>query len=161
MPVLTTEKDLDALTLTLTAEFDAPIDRVWQIWEDPRQLERWWGPPTYPATFEQHELTPGGSSAYYMTGPNGEQSRGWWRIVTVERPTRFEFEDGFADDAGQPVDAMGITRAVVTLTETGSRTRMTMVSAFESAEQLQQMVEMGMEEGLRLAVGQIDDVLTS
>lgn len=161
MPVLSTEKDLDALTLTLTAEFDAPVDRVWQIWEDPRQLERWWGPPTYPATFERHELAPGSSSAYYMTGPNGEKSRGWWRIVAVDRPTRVEFEDGFADEAGDPVDAIGITRAVVTLSEDGSRTRMTMVSTFESAEQLQQMIEMGMQEGLRLAAGQIDDLLVS
>ena len=39
------------LTLTITAEFNAPVTRVWELWENPRLLERWWGPPTYPATF--------------------------------------------------------------------------------------------------------------
>jgi uncharacterized protein YndB with AHSA1/START domain len=32
-------KDFDSLSLTLVAEFDAPIERVWQLWADPRQLE--------------------------------------------------------------------------------------------------------------------------
>ena len=50
MSVTSVQKDTDNLTMTITAEFDAPVDRVWQLWENPRQLERWWGPPTYPAT---------------------------------------------------------------------------------------------------------------
>jgi hypothetical protein len=37
------DKYLDNLSLTLVADFDAPIERVWQLWADPRQLERWWG----------------------------------------------------------------------------------------------------------------------
>lgn len=48
MTVTSSHKDPDALTMTITAEFDAPVERVWQLWENPRQLERWWGPPSYP-----------------------------------------------------------------------------------------------------------------
>ena len=51
MTVTAVRKDPDALTMTLTAEFEASPERVWDLWADPRQLERWWGPPTYPATF--------------------------------------------------------------------------------------------------------------
>ena len=58
MTVTSLDKDLDNLRLTLVADFDAPIERVWQLWADPRQLERWWGPPGYPATVKQHDLTP-------------------------------------------------------------------------------------------------------
>ena len=43
MPVIGVLKDEAARTLTITARFDAPIGRVWQVWSDPRQLERWWG----------------------------------------------------------------------------------------------------------------------
>jgi uncharacterized protein YndB with AHSA1/START domain len=50
MSVTSIEKDYDRLTLTLVADFDAPIERVWQLWADPRQLERWWGPPSHRAT---------------------------------------------------------------------------------------------------------------
>jgi uncharacterized protein YndB with AHSA1/START domain len=145
--------------MTFVAEFDASVERVWQLWQDPRQLERWWGPPSWPATFEQHDFVVGGHSRYYMTGPDGEKSRGWWTITAIDTPHRLEFDDGFADENGQPVPAMGTTRALVTLEPDGSKTRMTSVSTFESAEQLQQMLEMGMEEGMREAMGQIDAIL--
>jgi uncharacterized protein YndB with AHSA1/START domain len=159
MTVISTHKDAEALTMMFVAEFDAPVERVWQVWEDPRRLERWWGPPTWPATFEQHDFTVGGGSRYYMTGPDGQKSRGWWRITAVEAPHRLEFDDGFADENGEPDPAMAPSHAVVTLEATGTGTRMVTVSTFTSAEQLEQLVAMGMEEGLRLAIGQIDALL--
>lgn len=159
MAVISTQKDIDALSFRLVAEFDAGVDRVWRIWADPRQLERWWGPPTWPATFEAYEFEPGGRAAYFMTGPDGEKARGWWRITGIDAPYRLTFDDGFADENGAPVVEMGETHATVTLEELGGRTRMTMVTTFESLEQLNQMVEMGMEEGLKLALGQVDALL--
>ena len=100
MTVTSVVKDADARTMTITARFDAPIDRVWQIWSDPRQLERWWGPPSYPATVTEHDLTPGGTVAYSMTGPEGDRHRGRWRVRAVDPPHALEFEDGFADADG-------------------------------------------------------------
>ena len=50
MTVTDVRKDPTALTMEIVSEFSAPIDRVWQLLADPRQLERWWGPPTHPAT---------------------------------------------------------------------------------------------------------------
>ncbi|SES47853.1 SRPBCC family protein [Actinokineospora terrae] len=159
MTVISTHKDTEALTLTFVAEFGAPVKRVWQVWEDPRQLERWWGPPTWPATFTEHELTVGGRSAYYMSGPEGEKAGGWWRVTAVDAPTRLEFEDGFADNDGNPVDTMPTTNTVITLEPTGTGTRMTSVTHFSSLAELQKLAEMGMEEGMRLAMAQIDTIL--
>jgi uncharacterized protein YndB with AHSA1/START domain len=160
MTVLSAEKDLDNLTLSFVAEFRAGVDRVWQIWEDPRQLERWWGPPTWPATFDRHDFVEGGSSRYHMTGPEGEIARGWWETVTVEAPHRLEFDDGFAGDDGEPSGFLGTTRATVTLAESDGVTTMTLVSTFTSREQLEEMAAMGMLEGMTGAIGQIDDLLT-
>ncbi|MFJ5695502.1 SRPBCC domain-containing protein [Arthrobacter sp. NPDC093125] len=159
MTVISSTKNVEALSFTLVAEFDASVDRVWQIWEDPRQLERWWGPPTWPATFEKHEFTPGGEASYYMTGPEGERAGGWWRITDIQPPNRLEFDDGFADENGDPVESMGTTHASVMLEDIGGRTRMTVNSVFESEEQMGKMLEMGMEEGMQEAAGQIDGIL--
>jgi uncharacterized protein YndB with AHSA1/START domain len=159
MSVISSTKNLEALSFTLIAEFNAGVERVWQIWEDPRQLERWWGPPTWPATFEQFDFEPGGKAGYYMTGPDGEKAGGFWRFTAIQAPNRLEFDDGFADDDGAPVEAMGTTHATVTLEEIGDRTRMTVLSSFESEEQMNKMVEMGMEVGMREAVGQIDAII--
>ncbi|BCW77138.1 SRPBCC domain-containing protein [Arthrobacter sp. NicSoilB11] len=159
MAVITMDKNPEALTLTLVAEFDAGVDRVWQLWEDPRQLERWWGPPTWPATFHKLEFVPGGRANYYMTGPEGEKAHGWWEFTAIDAPRTLQFDDGFADDDGNPTGDLGVTHATVTLEPLGERTRMTIQSSFESEEQLEQMVAMGMEEGLKGAVGQIDGIL--
>ncbi|TFB76722.1 SRPBCC domain-containing protein [Cryobacterium glaciale] len=159
MTVVSSQTDPEALTLTFVAEFNANVERVWQIWEDPRQLERWWGPPTWPATFDRHDFVPGGRSSYYMTGPDGEKARGWWVTTAIRSPEHLEFDDGFADDDGEPTGDLGVTHAVVTLEQVEARTRMTIFSTFESADQLQQMMEMGMEEGMREAMGQIDRLL--
>jgi uncharacterized protein YndB with AHSA1/START domain len=159
MSITSIDQDFDNLTLTLVADFDAPIERVWQLWADPRLLERWWGPPTYPATMEQHDLTPGGEVTYFMTGPDGQKHRGWWRITSVNPPTSLEFTDGFADQDGTPVDDMPISTVHMQLTEHDGRTRMELRSTFESREQMQQLIDMGTAEGLQQAVGQMDALL--
>ncbi|MFC7893711.1 SRPBCC domain-containing protein [Streptomyces sp. NPDC057381] len=159
MSVTSLNKDLENLTLTLIADFSAPVERVWELWSDPRQLERWWGPPTYPATVEQHDLTPGGDVTYFMTGPEGDKYRGWWRVATVDAPTSLEFTDGFADQDGVPDAGMPTTTTRVTLTERDGGTRMEMLAVFDTREQMDQLMKMGMEEGLREAAGQMDDLL--
>ncbi len=159
MTVVSTHKDVEELTLTLVAEFDAGVERVWQVWEDARQLERWWGPPAWPATFEQHDFVVGGWSHYFMTGPEGEKARGWWTITAIEAPHRLEFDDGFADGDGRPDDSMPRAHAVVTLEATATGTRMTTVTRFADVAALEQVLSMGMEEGIREAAGQIDAIL--
>jgi uncharacterized protein YndB with AHSA1/START domain len=159
MTVSKVQKDVETLTMTITAEFEAPIERIWRLWKDPRQLERWWGPPTYPATVTEHELVPGGSVAYHMTGPEGDKHHGWWRIEEVDEPRRLRFRDGFADADGNADDAMPTTIATVSLSETGGRTTMTIESRFASREAMDQLTAMGMEEGMAAALGQIDELL--
>ncbi|WP_431988588.1 SRPBCC family protein [Streptomyces parvulus] len=159
MSVTSLDKDTDNLTLTLVADLAAPAARVWQLWSDPRQLERWWGPPTFPATVEEHDLTPGGDVTYFMTGPEGDTYRGWWRVATVDAPRSLEFTDGFADADGVPNAAMPTTTNRVTLTERDGGTRMEMRAVFDTREQMDQLTAMGMEEGLREAAGQMDALL--
>ena len=159
MTVISSQKNAEALSFTVVAEFDAGVERVWQVWEDPRKLERWWGPPTWPATFDSHDFVSGGKASYYMTGPEGEKSRGWWRFTAIEAPHRLEFDDGFADENGDPVPAMGTSHAVMELEAIDNRTRMTMVSTFDSAEALEKVLAMGMEEGMKQALAQIDAIL--
>src|SRR6187551_1756468 len=149
MTVTAVQKDPAALTLTLTAEFDASPERVWELWADPRQLERWWGPPTYPATFTRHNLAPGSRVEYHMTGPAGDQAHGYWDIVEVEPPRRMLFRDGFANADGTPNPDLPITTIRVGIEEVAQgRTRMTIESAFPSTEAMEQFLAMGTDEGL-------------
>ena len=159
MTITSTTRDTERLTLTIEAELAAPPTRVWRIWSDPRQLERWWGPPSWPATFEEHDLVAGGGSRYVMTGPEGQKARGWWRVLSVDEPRSLEYEDGFSDDTGTPDPDMPVVRARVELEEIPRGTRMRLTSTFATAEQMEQLVQMGMVEGMTQALGQIDPLL--
>jgi uncharacterized protein YndB with AHSA1/START domain len=161
MTVKDVTKDPATLTMVVTAEFDAPVERVWQLWADPRQLERWWGPPTYPATVVDHDLVPGGTVTYFMTGPEGDKHGGWWRVLAVDAPHSLEVQDGFSDDTGSPNPDMPSTIMRVVLSEEGGGTKMVMTSTFPSLEAMEQLTDMGMEEGLRAAMAQMDEVLAA
>jgi uncharacterized protein YndB with AHSA1/START domain len=160
MTVTAVRKDPATLTMTVDTEFEATPYRVWQLWADPRQLERWWGPPTYPATVTAHDLRTGGRVEYHMTGPEGDQPRGYWEIVEAAAPNRLLFRDGFANADGTPNSDMPMNNVGVTITAIdGGRTRMSIESVFPDAAAMEQMLAMGMEQGLVQALGQIDAIL--
>ena len=163
MPVIDTEIDREGLTLTVTAEFIATPERVWQLWADPRQLERWWGPPGWPASFPRYEFEPGGQARYFMTGPQGERSAAWFRFETIEAPHRIELVDGFSGEDGEPTEAMPSMRMVVEIEPSGGSdgavTTMSIRTIFDSLEHLEQITSMGMVEGMTAAMNQIDELV--
>ena len=159
MTLTSLDTDFDNLTLTLVADFTAPVDDVWELWADPRKLERWWGPPTHPATFEKHDLSAGGEAVYFMTNPEGGKHYGWWRIESVNPPRSIEITDGFGDDEGKPNPDTPTGRMTLELSDHDGGTRMTLRSEFPSREVMQEMIDMGQAEGMREAVGQMDAIL--
>lgn len=159
MPVTDVQHDLDALTLTITADFAAPVERVWEVYADPRQLERVWGPPGYPATFVDHDLVPGGRMNYYMTSPEGEKFAGYWDITGVEEPQRIAFLDGFAHEDLTPNPDLPVSENVYTFETVDGGTRAVYTGVYATAEALQTVLDMGVEEGATTAINQIDAFL--
>lgn len=159
MPITTVTSDPQALTLTVVGDYPVPVERLWEAYADPRQLERFWGPEGWPATFTRHDMAPGGRSQYHMTGPDGSTSHGWWRFLAVEPGRRIELEDGFAHEDGRPNDDMPSMRMVFTFEPIATGSRFTSVTYFPSLEVMEKLADMGMVEGLRSAMGQLDTVL--
>jgi uncharacterized protein YndB with AHSA1/START domain len=158
--VTTVRKDPQRLTMTIEAEFDASPERVWQLWADPRQLERWWGPPTYPATVTRHHLAPGSHVAYQMIGPEGDRHHGYWEILEADEPHRLIFRDGLAKADGTPNTDMPPATTRVTIDEVDvGRTRMSIESSFPSAEAMEWVLATGTDVGRTQAVGQMDAIL--
>jgi uncharacterized protein YndB with AHSA1/START domain len=159
MPVIDINADTENLTLTVTAEFAAPIERVWAAYSDPRQLERFWGPPGWPATFYTWDHTVGGRADYGMTGPHGDSHRAYWEFLEIDEPRGFSVLDGFSDEHGRPNGDMPAMRIDFTFSSTEAGTRMVSSSRFDSIEALQTVLDMGVVEGTRMAMSQIDAVL--
>ncbi|WP_314428188.1 SRPBCC family protein [uncultured Microbacterium sp.] len=159
MPVTDVVTDAENLTMTVVADLAAPIERVWDAYSDPRQLERFWGPPGWPATFTAWDHTVGGKANYTMHGPRGEKASGTWEFLRIDAPHSFEVLDAFADEQGTPDADLPSMRMTFTFESTADGTRMVNTSHFATADALEQIVAMGAVEGTRLAMSQLDAVL--
>jgi uncharacterized protein YndB with AHSA1/START domain len=159
MPITSITSDPKALTLTVVADYPVTLERLWEAYSDPRQIEKFWGPVEWPATFTRHDMAVGGESHYEMRGPNGEKSRGFWRYLALEPLRFFEVEDGFVKPDGSKNDSMPTMRMRFSFEKTSTGSRFISTTQFPSLEAMEQLVQMGMMEGMKSAMGQIDDVL--
>ena len=162
MPVTDVTTDLENRTLVITAEFAAPVERIYGVFADPRQMEQIWGPPSHPATVVDHDLTPGGRVNYLMTGPEGDKFYGCWLVRSVDAPHGFSFDDAFTDssftiDEQLPLSANDY--AFTPVEDDAGRTRATYTSTYATVEGLQQVLDMGVVEGASGSINQIDDLL--
>ena len=160
MPVTDVSKDLDAMTMTITAEFEAGAERIWEMWSDPRQLERWWGPPSFPATFVEHDLTPGGRTAYFMTGPEGAEAprlvadRGDRAAQAAALHRRLRRRRGQSERG----DARTVERDRHDHRGRGRHDDVDRIQV-RQPRGMEEMIEMGMEQGMVEALSQIDALL--
>ncbi|MBB3157454.1 uncharacterized protein YndB with AHSA1/START domain [Microbacterium proteolyticum] len=159
MPVTSVDSDAEALTMTLIADFPVTPERVWAAFADPRQLERFWGPPGWPATFTSFAFEAGGRARYEMRSAGGEVARGSWRFVAIDAPRGFEVIDSFVDEDGEAIPGMPSMRMTFAFEATAEGTRMTNVTFFDSLEALEQLIAMGAVEGSTMAMNQLDAVL--
>ncbi len=159
MPITSVSSDPEALTITVAGEYPVPIERLWDAYADPRQLERFWGPVEWPATFTRHDMAVGGYSHYHMPGPDGTIARGWFRFLAIEPHTMLTVEDGFADAEGVPDATSPTMQMVFRFEPTASGSRSLIVTTFASVAAMEQVMAMGMMEGLQSAMGQMDAVL--
>lgn len=154
MPLTSITKDAATLSLTVVGDYAASQQRLWDAFADPRQLERFWGPPDYPATFTLHDLRVGGRAEYFLALPEGQRWNGSWKFTAVDPIASFEARDGEdnAEDDNMPAGMTFTFQA----TPTGSR--LTIVTRFSSIEAMEQTIP-GMEVGLRAAMPQLDALL--
>jgi uncharacterized protein YndB with AHSA1/START domain len=159
MTVWSVDKNPAAKTMVITAEFTASIASVWQLWADPRLLEQWWGPPEFPATFEQLDLTPGGKITYYMSGPDGDRFDGTWNVVEVDAPTRLVVEDAELEEDGTPSDGNSMTRMEIDIKAAGDKTHMNLTTHFDSVEGMEQAIAAGVLDGMKACLARMDGLL--
>jgi uncharacterized protein YndB with AHSA1/START domain len=145
------DKDIERRRLTITAQFDASVERVWELWADPRLLERWWGPPSHPITVLAHDLRPGGRVSYVAVGPDNDQIPGSWDVREVDPPHHLAFDLG--NVATQPV----ATTVSIRAHDTG--TRLIIAATFSSVEAMDLLLGLGFDLGMRTAIEQLGTLL--
>ncbi|QLG60252.1 SRPBCC family protein [Halorarum salinum] len=141
--------------LTIRRKFDAPRERVFEAWTDPEQVDQWWGPDGFTTTTNEMEVRPGGVWRFVMTSSDGDEHPNRIEYDEVEEPERLAYTHGSPDDPEQ-------FRVVVTFDDrSDSETDLAMEMCFSSAEELDEAVEFGADDGAKQTLGRLADHLAA
>ncbi len=155
------QRDLENKTLTIERRFNAPLDRVWRAYTDPRILDQWWAPKPWQTETIGMDFRAGGYWHYAMNGPEGEQHFGRMDFSEIKARRHYVALDVFADASGDAVPDMPKQTFVTSFIDEGKKTKVIVVVDYESVEDMQKVIEMGMEEGLTMAQDQLEELLAS
>ena len=152
-------KDEKKATLTIERVFPAPRSRVWQAMTDATILDRWWAPSPWRTETVVMDFRVGGYWHYSMNGPEGEQHFGRMNYLEIEPERRFKSSDVFADEEGNANESLPRQVMDITFVEQGNQTNVVTVVQYASLEDLNKILEMGMQEGLSMAQDQLEALL--
>jgi len=152
-------KDFKAKSILITREFNAPIDLVWRSFTESEILDQWWGPAPWRAETISQDFSVGGYWLYVMIGPENEKHFGRMNYLAINKPNSFELEDVFCDENGVPNRELPVSSGSNHFTTTPTGTRVEFKMSYATEEQLQQIVEMGFEEGITACLEQLNALI--
>lgn len=160
-------KDLQKRELTIERVFNASRDRVWDAWTNPGELAQWWGPRGWETTIKEFDFRPSGAWHYCMKCVDenqgefyGQESWGKALYQEINEPDSFVYEDYFSDAAGTLNKEMPVTIITMTFTEEDGKTKVTSRGVYESEAALQQVVDMGIEQGIVQTLDRLEEFVT-
>lgn len=152
-------KDPGGKKITVTREFDAPVEKVWPAWTEKELLDQWWAPLPWKAETKQMNFKEGGQWLYCMVGPQGERQ---WCKVEYEKiiPLKlFTGTDAFCDEKGNALPEPPGMEWKVNFHPSANGTRVEVEITFASEKDLKTIVEMGFEQGFAMAHDNLDKLL--
>jgi uncharacterized protein YndB with AHSA1/START domain len=156
-------KDFDNNTLIIERTFNAPRERVSDAYANPEQFSAWWGPEGWETTVKELSLTPGGKNHYCMKCVDenqgewfNQESWGLMMFEAVDKPASFTYKDYFSDAEGTLKNDMPTMTITMSFTEEDGKTKMVSRGVVESKEQLEQLVNMGIIEGLTSTLDKLE-----
>ena len=151
----------DTYDMTLTRQFDAPVEQVWRAWSDPALVMGWWGPAGFTAPVARMDFREGGASLVCMRVPagyGGQDQYNTWTYQKIVPFQRIEFVQHFVDadgnrvspgDLGLPAGIPFEVPHVLTFKALdGGRTEMTVNEYGYPSGQLAAMSRLGMDQCL-------------
>src|SRR6185312_4728183 len=156
------EPNLDAKTIHVVREFNAPIEKVWKAWTDPELLEKWVAPKPWKAVTKKMNFTVGGIWLYAMVSPESQKRWVYAKFTAIENGSAFSSTGMFCDGDGNPLpDGPKSYRHTKFSSIDGNRSKVDMVITFEEESTIKMFVEGGFKEGTTITLDQLDELLAS
>jgi uncharacterized protein YndB with AHSA1/START domain len=146
-------------TLTLRREFAAERQLVWDCHTKAELLNQWFAPKPLTTKTKSLEFRNGGHWHYAMVSPEGEEYWGWTEYRNIRPIDGYETLDAFSNEAGEVNTELPRANWEVTLTDKGGHTVVQMVVTYTSLTDLETVINMGMEEGMKSTLERLDELL--
>jgi uncharacterized protein YndB with AHSA1/START domain len=169
MSKMQTTINKETLELTMTREFDAPRQMVWEAYTNPEMLAKWWGPRGFNTEVKEMSVQVGGRWVYIMhgNGPElkgtqfeGMEAGGIALYQEIKAPELLVYKDIFADKDGNEIPDMPVALITTRFAEQDGKTIMTSTTKYSTLEDLEKVVSMGVEEGMGQTLDRLDELLT-
>lgn len=149
-------------TFTVERVFNAPREKVFAAFTDCKHLMHWWGSEGWPLVHCNMDFRVGGSWHYAMRETaTGNESWGLMLFDVIDAPHAIHYRDAFSDANRTINTEMPETASTLHFYAEGDTTRIVSSSTYASTEMLQQVLAMGIEEGLKAAWDMLDAYVTS
>jgi uncharacterized protein YndB with AHSA1/START domain len=145
--------------LLITRDINAPLDKVWRAWTEAELLDKWWGPKPWRAETKTMDFRDGGLWLYAMVSPEGEKH--WCRVDfhTVLPPHGFTSTATFCDAEGNRTAGLPAMHWDNKFSAEDGTTHVYIELSFDSAADLEQIVQMGFKEGFTMGLSNLDALL--
>jgi len=149
--------DIEAKTVSITKEFLARIDLVWDAYTKPELLDQWWAPKPFASRTKVLNFEVGGRRFYAMVGPDGAERWAVQRYTSITPKTNFKFFNAFAD-ADENLQLPG-SDWDFNFTDQGDTTKVSVSIYNESLERMERILESGFTEGTEAQLKNLEDLL--
>jgi uncharacterized protein YndB with AHSA1/START domain len=136
--------DIQTYTLSLTRDFNAPREKVFQAWTDPEIITKWFGPKGVSTESAQIDLKVGGRYQFTLKLPDGKISNHHGEYREIDPPHKLVFTgilDGQSCSGSEGLYAE--TLVTIELQDLGSSTRLTLTHEFFPNEESKESHNMG------------------
>lgn len=156
----TISKDAANKKIVVVREFDAPLEEVWKAWTDKDILDLWWAPKPWKAKTKTMDFREGGTWLYSMVGPDGSESycRADFKLIVPNKS--FTADDAFCDENGNINYDIAGMHWKNEFSTSDSGTTVVVEITFDSEADMEQIIQMGFEEGFTAAHGNLDEYFT-
>ena len=145
--------------LIVTRTFNAPIDLVWRAWTEAELLDQWWAPSPWISRTKRMDFVEGGNRLYAMCGPDGEEHWGLTIYKSITPTSGFAGEDCFCDSEGVVNSELPVATFQNRFEEHSDTTFVVIITHYASEQHLQQVIQMGMKEGLVMIYTNLDKLI--
>jgi uncharacterized protein YndB with AHSA1/START domain len=143
----------DDRELVLIRLIDAPREKLWRCWTEPKLMVQWFTPPPWKTVHVETDVRAGGSSYVVMKGPEGQEMPNRGVYLEVMKNERLVFTDAYSkawEPSGKP-----FMTGILTFEDEGGKTRYTARVRHWSVEDRETHEKMGFHQGWGIATDQL------